>query len=510
MLLTLFVGCVYPSTFLFKWCVIFNMADMTSSQSQSLHKSYFKCCKNKEINHLVCIECFSIYHKSCLLRANKRSVQFISENKIKCCGSADNADEFLEISNIISKLTIDNEQKDEYIRKLKNDNSSFAEEAIKNEDEMNKIIHDQAIEIGNLKKYINKLKKSINSDLKETKTVGTQTEIKTTTKVKNSDNKKTKNIQTQTVGRETMGLKKVTKSVRTQTMGKKTSINKNLMITTTEETLMNSTAPTLPLGDNTNPLLVQTISSQTMEQSTQAIGTQTNPSELAIEYLEVLDEQVYHPNTNINSNDAEIHPIQKCNTSNKIVVIGDESAKNFSSMLKIRFDNSKFSVQGFVYPNIDFLNLTKTLFNNTIQCGQDDFVIFMFNTINVSNSQSLNLAMNYLLPLSKMTNLVILSKCVWPKDQVINNMLTQAINRYCKSQKNTSIRFMKNKKQYKAGLVKNIVHYILYLSDNRFTSMVLKTIKTNSLNIAGTNLVNTVQNNSIITPDQSLSFLGVM
>ena len=51
--------------------------------------------------------------------------------------------------------------------------------------------------------------------------------------------------------------------------------------------------------------------------------------------------------------------------------------------LGARFDKSRYTIQGLVKPNINFLTLTKTLFKDTIQSGQKDFDIVMFNTLNI-------------------------------------------------------------------------------------------------------------------------------
>ena len=61
------------------------MAANTSSYSEGIHKRFFKCCKNKEINYFICVNCYGIYHKSCLTRTKKNLFTFITNNKIKCC-----------------------------------------------------------------------------------------------------------------------------------------------------------------------------------------------------------------------------------------------------------------------------------------------------------------------------------------------------------------------------------------------------------------------------------------
>ena len=73
----------------------------------------------------------------------------------------------------------DNELKDKFILKLKHDNNSFSEEAVKNEEEMVKTIENQQKEIIELQKVVVNLKKIANNiKTKDTKNSCTQTEEK--------------------------------------------------------------------------------------------------------------------------------------------------------------------------------------------------------------------------------------------------------------------------------------------------------------------------------------------
>ena len=160
-------------------CMIFKMAANDLSSFQSVHKSYYKCCKNKEINHFICVKCYGIFHKSCALRSNK-NFRFINENHLICCEqvNSEKSDDTSAYETRIKDLTNENELKENYIKKLKCNNQSFTEEAIKNEEELSEKIKHQQVEISELKKLIVDLRKQIKTELngnKDIRTNSTQT-----------------------------------------------------------------------------------------------------------------------------------------------------------------------------------------------------------------------------------------------------------------------------------------------------------------------------------------------
>lgn len=458
----------------------------------------FKCCQTKAVSYYVCVQCTNVYHKSCALR-NKSKLQFIGGHKIICCtdsndtlsSSIEEQNSFLE--QTINELREDSELKKKYITRLRNDNELFIREATKTEEELNAIIKDQAILITDLKQKIKELSEIINiNNRNSTRTVGIQTNqyaIQTNQAATQS---------TQYIDNQTNSCKHTTEFIDLFNAHQVNSTTLNEA--TDKETRVISTKK-----------IYNIVNDDEIEQL-------DNSSHKNIPTNDV-EKQGNSTNTFNAPNDDDIHLTQKRNETlpSKIVVIGDESAKNFSSMLQTYLDISKYSVQGFVYPNIDFLNLTKTLFDNTMQCGQNDFVIVMFNTINICNSQTLNLALRYLLPVSKYTNLVIISECSFLKDQVLSKIFRQAIIRFNKLNKNTSIRFISKKRQYKIYLLKNLIQYILGLTGSRYTPTVLKTIKRDSNKLVADYIndtidavdINSTTVNSSIIPigDESFSFL---
>ena len=101
---------------------ISNMASSEQFSGVSSNKMCFKCCKNKEFNYFYCVNCLSVFHKSCLLRSNKNSIKFLSDNKIKCCDSISSDDEINIIpiyEEKISELKEETDQMRKYIKKIK-------------------------------------------------------------------------------------------------------------------------------------------------------------------------------------------------------------------------------------------------------------------------------------------------------------------------------------------------------------------------------------------------------
>lgn len=87
-----------------------------------------------------------------------------------------------------------------------------------------------------------------------------------------------------------------------------------------------------------------------------------------------------------------------------ILIIGDETTRNKASVLKNTMDVDKYIIEGSVKANIELEELTKTLFHDTFY--HNDYVIVIFNTRNISNTKTLNWALNNLLSVSRYTNLI--------------------------------------------------------------------------------------------------------
>lgn len=109
----------------------------------------FKCCKTKVNTNYVCTKCFSIFHKSCVLR-NKDKISFLTHNRIICCKNENDlsvSSEFDEEISILEKtvsdLSEENLMQNKHILKLKEKNELLIQEATEMETNLNKHIQDQ-------------------------------------------------------------------------------------------------------------------------------------------------------------------------------------------------------------------------------------------------------------------------------------------------------------------------------------------------------------------------------
>lgn len=140
-------------------------------------KTAFKCCNNKQFLHYVCIQCYGIYHKSCLPK-HKDKIKFIEENKLVCCEASNSTSEHDEVSLLektISDLAEDSEHKNKYIQKIKAEHKAFLIEATKREEELLELLQQQEEKISELNVCITKLKKSVETSHCMTSTISTQT-----------------------------------------------------------------------------------------------------------------------------------------------------------------------------------------------------------------------------------------------------------------------------------------------------------------------------------------------
>lgn len=140
-------------------------------------KTAFKCCKNKQFLHYVCVKCYGIYHKCCLPK-HKEKIKFIEENKLLCCEESNSTSENDEISLLektISDLTEDSEQKNKYIQKIRAEHKAFLIEATKREEELLELLQQQEEKISELNVCITELKKSVRTSHCTTSTISTQT-----------------------------------------------------------------------------------------------------------------------------------------------------------------------------------------------------------------------------------------------------------------------------------------------------------------------------------------------
>ncbi|CAH2012761.1 unnamed protein product [Acanthoscelides obtectus] len=128
-------------------------------------------------------------------------------------------------------------------------------------------------------------------------------------------------------------------------------------------------------------------------------------------------------------------------TSKKLLIVGDQLARNCARVLHNSMKSIGYIVEGIVKPNTEAANITSNIFTQTMDHGQSDYVIIVFSTKNISNHKTLNSFLRNVLPLGKFTNLVILLKSE-PVDEALAVLLENKITSYIKNNPNCSVKFL--------------------------------------------------------------------
>lgn len=93
-------------------------------------------------------------------------------------------------------------------------------------------------------------------------------------------------------------------------------------------------------------------------------------------------------------------------------------------------DNFNKEVEEMLQPKMEVSKLIRTIFQETISCGANDYFLLMFNTDNVSDSHSLRFFINNILHLRKTTNVIIRAELNKNLDSIITNRFRNRIKRY--------------------------------------------------------------------------------
>ncbi|KAL3273147.1 hypothetical protein HHI36_014601 [Cryptolaemus montrouzieri] len=114
---------------------------------------------------------------------------------------------------------------------------------------------------------------------------------------------------------------------------------------------------------------------------------------------------------------------------------------------------------------IEIAELTRDLFELTLTHGERDFIIFMFDTYNISNSNNLNRIMKYLFPTGKTTNLIIMGNQTIAGDYRIAQRMHDGLKAFRKCNYNCSIEIKINtEKSSKLSICRSIRDMILLVS----------------------------------------------
>lgn len=159
----------------------------------------------------------------------------------------------------------------------------------------------------------------------------------------------------------------------------------------------------------------------------------------------------------------------------KLLLIGDETVKDLASYVN-SFHDFKFTVEGVSMPEVEVATLAKSIFKYSNNYGENDFIICMFKTINVSNYRHLNTALRHLLPLSRVTNLLIMSKRTNFNDFKIEYFIHKKINQFQSTHKNTSLKYFSNVVNIKSLLRTIIIKEYSSELSKSFNKIVLRSV----------------------------------
>lgn len=400
-----------------------------------------KCCKSRSSSYYVCKYCFQIFHKSCLLRMSKNKIQYFADNIINCCLKEENENEIHKekssMEETILELEEDNSLKTKHIEILKKNNSLLLQEAIETENDLRNMISCQEKETENLRIEMDKaLKKLRESENKEVVFVSTQTFTNT------SDSY----IQTHESSFSTYN------SVYTQTCNKPFQSDK---IDSANENRQNEEETIISLDDESTPYLEISADEQYLMLN-QSIAETEDVGQQHQDQLKGDEKRVSE---------------SKC----KILITGDEYARNFARILDLVMDTSNQIIDEVIEPKSELSDITKNLFSKVLNYDSNDFVIIMFNTKNVSNNASLRYALKNILPISKFTNLIVMSEINQNLDQILINTFARRINQFKKLNRNHSLNFFVDEKVKgsKFNLVKEIE---IIMKCPRTSRIVLKSV----------------------------------
>lgn len=167
----------------------------------------FECCKTRSFpqSYYICIQCFKVYHRSCV-QCNKRNFKFIESFKIICCEIQDDLHDIEKntLEQTISELEESNEMKDVHIEKIKKENEIFLREVAEREEQLNRTILEQEKLIASAQNEIAALRKILEGMTNNpTSTKSIQTEILSKNVVLVEDTKKSAaSVSTQTTAEQ--------------------------------------------------------------------------------------------------------------------------------------------------------------------------------------------------------------------------------------------------------------------------------------------------------------------
>lgn len=389
---------------------------------------------------------------------SQNKVQHFADNIINCCSNQDHEDSQDKnlLENTISELEEENSLKSQHIEKLKKNQSTLLQDAIETENALRETINYKELEIKNLRTELENLSKAIPyKQAKEIMTVSTQTQsvLKKSVYTQIYENSEQISKDNQLMSYPSNSHERQSETIEYQADNVE---DQRISHTQNNITLLNESTSYLEITSDEQFL--------TLHQETSINKLTNDPTTIT------LDESSQDIGKNANSRE-----ILNIDRRGKILIIGDEYAKNFATILDLVMDMSNYSVEEIIKPKCELSDITLKLFEMLTNYGANDHVIVLFNTKNISNNVTLRHALRNLLPVGKFTNLIIISELNQNNDKIIVNAFKNGVHKFKKVNINSSVQFHNANRYYGSRfiIVKKIDHFIKRTSPDR---IVLKTV----------------------------------
>lgn len=490
-----------------------------------------KCCKTRETKYYICITCLSITHPSCL--KNNKQAKIVSCLKIFCsklCQEVETTRQ-LELTSLqrendkLKKLSVDTNEKLELFEiehqdkllKLEQENNRLMEDIIARENHLQRErrktqdVEDEAVELE--KMYVDKTKEQLilttklRKKLEDEKQLNTKLQEQIICHLKEIEQKNelAKNMEeinksmVETIrilenrcnGLENRNLFHTDTDENTTSQDKKKNKKKKAAknVKTGKKTELKSESTDNKIkhleDNNSDPKecnVVQTRQNKIIENNQRSQEVCPIP-----DCAEVIDR-----NNNFFNSKMDKLKEQLDHHRNKIRIYGDQYGKGFARLL-IQYTQNKYAITSIIKPNAELTDLTANIFDETVQWGNNDVIVVMVNSKNISNKQTLNSALRKLLHLSRLINLLLIIEINSFQDEILRKMLKDRINAFKKQngKKNCSFTlFIKTKHRTNKRILaeKLAIKIPLIVTPHNF---VLKTVKTD-------NYYSTIQHNEDI------------
>ncbi|CAH1972010.1 unnamed protein product [Acanthoscelides obtectus] len=295
----------------------------------------FKCCKTKEALSYFCISCHAIFHASCANRLS--SIVKLSNNRVYCsaaCESEDNEHRnYDSYTTEINSLKHEIQDKEKHIIRLTKKAKDFEEDVFESEQSFIEEQNSFKDQLKNQKERMCTLQKEI-VDAEE----------------------KNKNLQKQMDSYEQM-----TKDMQTE-MTKLKNIHADML-------------KTISLLEETNNAYSRKIGELEERTKEDRCRLSENTEGNANDQQNILDDRDKQLRTEENvSLYDELFKQSRNNakTSKKLLIVGDQLARNCARVLHNSMKSIGYIVEGIVKPNTEAANITSNIFTQTMDHGQSD------------------------------------------------------------------------------------------------------------------------------------------